>query len=341
MMMSRPTRSRSQAAAVTVALCASACWSATYHVAQRAPKASDQNAGTAAAPLATLGAAMQKAKPGDTISVGDGVYREEGTWPEKDWEDPAQRLTLTAAEGARPVIDGADPVPGPWEPADVKLADRAAKLAAIYACAWEPYSTMVFVDGEPLGVAIDMVRLAGIEVTSNVLILGQGPIGLMATALAKRAGARRLFVSQPARRVARVELARRFGADAVIDPTETPLREYDFGCEIDRVLVTSPPQTLPEAFDVAAKGGIVSFIGIEHGEGAFCSFDANAFHFKKLQLRASFASPALFTPLALQHLRAGLVDGEALISHRFPLARIADAMAAADAPDAVKVVVTG
>jgi len=94
------------------------------------------------------------------------------------------------------------------------------------------------------------------------------------------------------------------------------------------------------AFAVACKGGIVSFIGIGYGENAYCKFDVNAFHFKKLQLRASFASPALYTPRALQCLREGLVDGAALISHRFPLSRIAEAMEVARDPSrAVKVII--
>ncbi len=194
---------------------------------------------------------------------------------------------------------------------------------------------------EPLGVAIDMVRLAEIETTSNVMLIGAGPIGLMALALVKRMGARRVFFVAHKHQEARRRLVERFGADAIIDPSETRIEDYEFGCPIDRVLVTSPPQTLNTAFAVAAKGGLVSYIGIAYGDGAYCRFEANDFHFKKLQLRASFASPALYTPLALQYLREGVVDGPALISHRFPLSMIAEAMEVArDKRTAVKVVVT-
>ena len=189
--------------------------------------------------------------------------------------------------------------------------------------------------------AIDMVRLAEITIDSNVLVIGPGPIGLMAVALAKRAGARRIFVSGHKRRARRLELARAFGADACFDPDGTPLAKANFGCGIDRVMVTAPPRTIAAAFDVACKGGIISFIGIEYGDGARCTFDANKFHFKKLQLRASFASPALFGAQALSLLREGVVDGEALVSHRFPMDEIEPALeiARSDA-NAVKVVVT-
>ena len=197
---------------------------------------------------------------------------------------------------------------------------------------------------EPLGVAIDLVRLAEVNINSNVLVMGPGPIGLMALALVKRMGVRKVFMSAFSAEKARVAVARKFGADAIIDPAQTPLAKYDFGCKIDRVLVTTPPPTLSDAMAVCCqgniKGGIISFIGIGFGENAYCRFNANDFHFKKLQLRASFASPALFGAQALQYLREGVVDGPALISHRFPLSRLADAMkTAADRSKALKVIV--
>lgn len=213
---------------------------------------------------------------------------------------------------------------------------------AICAIPYEDLTPEVACQQEPLGVAIDMVRLAEITPGSNVLLIGPGPIGLMALQLARRAGARRVFVSGRTRhRPGRVELAKRLGADAFIDTETTPLEDYDFGCPIDRVMVTAPPRTIGSAVKVAAKGGIISYIGIEYGSGATCSFDANDFHFKKLQLRGSFAAPALFGPLALRYLREGVVDVKAMISHRYPLDKLSEAyQTALDGPAAVKVVVT-
>lgn len=193
---------------------------------------------------------------------------------------------------------------------------------------------------EPLGVSIDLVRLADIKPESNVLLFGPGPIGLMALAIVKRMGARRVFLSAFKRETARIAVAEKLGVDGIFDPSETPLPEVDFGCAIDRILVTTPPPTLGEAMQIACKGGIISFIGIGYGENAYCKFDVNAFHFKKLQLRASFASPAMYTPQALQYLREGVVDGEMMISHRFPLDQIAQAMEVARDPSrAMKVIV--
>ncbi len=211
---------------------------------------------------------------------------------------------------------------------------------AICAIPYEGLTPEVACLQEPLGVALDLVRLADITPESNVLIMGQGPIGLMTTALVKRMGARRVFVSELKSRAKRVELAGQFGADACLDPTETPLAQYDFGCGIDRILVTAPPKVLPSAFDIASKGGIIAFIGIAFGEAANVTFDANAFHFKKLQLRASFASPALYGPRALRCLKEGVVDGAAMITHRFGLGQLGEAIAVSlSDPGAVKAVI--
>ncbi|MCC6442632.1 MAG: zinc-binding dehydrogenase [Armatimonadetes bacterium] len=196
---------------------------------------------------------------------------------------------------------------------------------------------------EPLGVAIDMSRLADIEIGSHVVVSGLGAIGLMALRLAKLSGAGRIYACDVSSAGLRLEMAKRFGADEVICADKIALQEYAFPRPPDRFLVSSPPRTLKTMFDIAAKGAILSFIGIQYGEGANLTFDANEFHFKKLQLRASFASPALYTPRAYELIRTGMVDAAALITHRFPLSQIHTALrtAACDRGSAIKVVVEG
>ncbi len=192
---------------------------------------------------------------------------------------------------------------------------------------------------EPLGVAIDMVRLTEIEPMSNVLVMGAGPIGLMAVVLAKRQGAENVFVCQRARRKKRRELAVEWGADGVLDPSE--LENADFGCAIDRIMITTPPNTIATAADLATKGAILTFIGLGQGESGQIQLDGDAFHFKKLQLRASFASPALFGPRAVEYIEKGIIDAEALVSHQYPLEQLPQAMETATKdPEAVKVVIS-
>jgi L-iditol 2-dehydrogenase len=182
---------------------------------------------------------------------------------------------------------------------------------------------------EPLGVAVDLVETVGIGLCDSVLIVGLGPIGLMALRLAKLKGAKKIVAAARSHSIKRIELARQFGADEIIYTDLTPLESYSFANGgVDKILITAPPQTIPAALKVARVGGVIGFIGIEYGSGANITFDANDFHFKKLQLRASHASPALFFPLCIDLLKSGAIDGNAMVSHTFGLEQFADAMKA-------------
>lgn len=211
---------------------------------------------------------------------------------------------------------------------------------AISAIPYEGLTPEVASLQEPLGVALDLCRLSDFSPSSNVLIIGQGPIGLMATKIAKMHGVNSLYVTDFASKSVRKEAALSYGIDGFIDAESKNLISYCSDKNINTILVTAPPPAIGDAIKLAEKGAIISFIGIGHGKAAQLCFDANEFHFKKLQLRASFASPALYGPLALSLLKEGKIDGNSLISHRFPLSDIVKAMdVATHDPKALKVVI--
>jgi L-iditol 2-dehydrogenase len=179
---------------------------------------------------------------------------------------------------------------------------------------------------EPLGVALDMTYVADITLGDDVLVLGLGPIGLLSIPLARRQGAARIYAANRSGGK-RANLARLYGADSVILTNEAPVESSAFWRGgVDRALVSASVSAVQDALPVMNYGGIIAFIGIEYGPGATLTFDANEFHFRKLQLRASHAAPALYFPTCLQLLKDKHVNGEALISHVMPLERIAEAM---------------
>ena len=194
---------------------------------------------------------------------------------------------------------------------------------------------------EPLGVAIDLCEVAQITPYSTVLVVGLGPIGLMAVRLAKLAGAKKIYAATFSAREKRNALALEFGADELLYEDESPLAQRKLDPAPDRILTSAPPSSLGDCVHVAAPGAHIAFIGVGHGDSDRMVLPGNKFHFKKLQLRSSFAAPALRTPMALELLRIGRVDGEKLISHRFPLADAAEAVrvACTDKNNAIKVVV--
>jgi threonine dehydrogenase-like Zn-dependent dehydrogenase len=194
---------------------------------------------------------------------------------------------------------------------------------------------------EPLGVAIDLCEVAGITPYSTVLVVGLGPIGLMAVRLAKVAGAARIYASTFSQRERRNLLALEFGADELLYEDERPLALRKLDPPPDRILITAPPPIIRSCIAPAALGAVLAYIGVGHGETDRIELPANEFHCKKLQLRSSYASPALRTPMALELLRSGRIDGARLISHRFPLSEADRAIRTAcrEKNDAVKVVV--
>jgi len=87
---------------------------ATYVVDRAAGNASDENAGSAAAPWKTIAraAAARELEPGDTVLIRSGVYREHVDIQVSGEE--GKPITFAAAPGARVVIKGSERVRGRW-----------------------------------------------------------------------------------------------------------------------------------------------------------------------------------------------------------------------------------
>lgn len=79
-----------------------------YYVSSKNPSSGD---GTEQNPFRTIGSAATLAQAGDTVIIGEGVYRE---WvkPKNGGLSETQRITYRAAQGAHPVISGAEVVVG-------------------------------------------------------------------------------------------------------------------------------------------------------------------------------------------------------------------------------------
>jgi parallel beta-helix repeat protein len=112
---------------------------AIYHVAPRVNAADDANPGTPGRPWKTLARATHALKPGDTLLLHGGVYRETITLPTSG--TAAAPITLRAADGEQPVITGADEI-REWRP--------VAGEGAIYRTPWEHVFAIDQRDGQPV-----------------------------------------------------------------------------------------------------------------------------------------------------------------------------------------------
>lgn len=192
---------------------------------------------------------------------------------------------------------------------------------------------------EPLTVAIDVALRADIPLNGEVAVWGAGPIGIMACKIAKLRGARRVFIVGSPRDTPRsrfrLELAREFGADVTISGNEDAVDEIKGAVDdgVDRVLMTAPPSAIPAALRVCRFGGIVALIGLEERANQTIELDINAFHFQKLQMRASHAIPNHYFPMALDLLARGVIDPDRIITHVFQLSEFRLAFETANISD--------
>src|SRR6187549_1162242 len=117
---------------------------------------------------------------------------------------------------------------------------------------------------DPFGNAVH-TALAFPVLGEDVLVSGAGPIGLMATAVARHAGARHVVVSEP--NAFRRELATRMGATLTIDPTARTLqdvqRELGMTEGFDVMFeMSGNADALRTGIGQMAHGGRVAMLGI-------------------------------------------------------------------------------
>ena len=110
-----------------------------YYVKQNAHP---MGSGTAESPFRTIGEAAALAQPGDTVLIGEGVYRE---WvsPPRGGSSDTHRIRYCAAEGCRPVVTGAEPLTGwtLWQ----KDVWRATADNAVFG-GYNPYADEIYGD---------------------------------------------------------------------------------------------------------------------------------------------------------------------------------------------------
>ncbi|HYM12765.1 MAG TPA: alcohol dehydrogenase catalytic domain-containing protein [Bryobacterales bacterium] len=174
---------------------------------------------------------------------------------------------------------------------------------------------------EPLAVILHAFELTRIEAGETVAVMGAGPIGLLAAAVARIAGAGRVIVAD---RIAyRLALAREMGADAVVDiarekPAEAIL-DLTGGRGAHLILdAAGKPDSINPALASVRPGGRVLLIGIP--SEAMTGLDLHAAMNREaalLTLKRSNRNDHA----ALGLIESGRVAAEKLVTHRFPLDR--------------------
>jgi L-iditol 2-dehydrogenase len=105
------------------------------------------------------------------------------------------------------------------------------------------------------------------------------------------------------------------------------------------MLATGAPGAWDLALSAADKGATIQLFA-PSGPGEARAFDVDDVFFRELEIQASYSAGPHDTRFALKLIADGAVPAERLVTHRFPLERTGEALAAARSREGVKVIVT-
>jgi len=195
---------------------------------------------------------------------------------------------------------------------------------------------------EPLACAINGQELLNVGMEDTVVIIGAGPLGCMHVDLARTRGARKIVLADMRER--RLELARPFGADVLVnvekENLEERVRQETGGCGADVVIVSAPSGKAQEqALLLAAKHGRISFFGGLPKTSPTISLNANLVHYKELFIMGAYGSKPRHNRMGLDLLASGKIHCSSLIGLTVPVERIVEAMGAVSEGTILKAVV--
>ena len=171
---------------------------------------------------------------------------------------------------------------------------------------------------DPLGNATH-TALSFDLVGEDVLITGAGPIGIMATAIARHVGARHIVVTDV--NDYRLELAARLGASKTLnvehDSIDTAMRElgmmegFDVGMEM-----SGHPRAFRDMLGAMHNGGRVALLGIPPGE---ITIDWNQVIFKGLMIKGVYGREMFETWYKMASMLQSGLDVSPVITHHLPV----------------------
>ena len=202
------------------------------------------------------------------------------------------------------------------------------------------YEEATFV--EPFGCVVRGQRVSKLRAGQSVLVLGAGLAGLMHVALARASGASLVVATDV--HPFRLDAARRFGADLVLDATsedvEQRFRAINDGKLADQVIVsTAVPAVNEQAFRLVERGGTILFFALVT-PGVDLAYPAFDLWNRGVSITQSYAAALPDLVQALELIRRGRIPIQEMITHRLPLARVSEGFQrVAAAGDSIKVVI--
>lgn len=169
---------------------------------------------------------------------------------------------------------------------------------------------------DPLSIALYTVQRSRMKPGDDILIMGTGPQGLMAILCAKALGAARIFAAGSGERLVKAAELGAIPIDYKREDVVEKIKDMTYGRGVPAVLeCAGTSKSITQACLAAAKGGVVSIIGIPHADP---SLPIKRIVLDEIELVGNRANPntARATIDLLQNHR---IDLSPLMTHRFPL----------------------
>jgi len=194
---------------------------------------------------------------------------------------------------------------------------------------------------EPVNTCLKGIDGLALQPGETVLTIGQGPIGILLSVLAKRAGATLITSDLHAERLT---ISRSFGLEHTIEGSQVDVvarvRELTDGRGSDAVILAVGGNSLIRtAMDAARPGGrVLLFAQTQHGEAVI---DPAAVCVEEKTLLGSYSASVDLQEESVGFVMNHEMDLERLVSHRFPLAESTKALdlAAHPQPSSMKVLI--
>lgn len=183
---------------------------------------------------------------------------------------------------------------------------------------------------EPLSVAIWSCQRAQVSVGSRVLITGAGPIGVIVAQTAKAFGASEVIITDTVE--SRRTFALSHGASRAIDPTKESLSGLDVDVFID---ATGVGKAVYDGIKAVGPNGRVILVGMGDDD---VLLPVDYIQSRELWVTGIFRYTNTW-PTAIELVSSGKVDLDSLVTHRFNLDQVEEALKAPKLPGAMKPVV--
>jgi threonine 3-dehydrogenase len=189
---------------------------------------------------------------------------------------------------------------------------------------------------DPFGNAVHAVFAGGDVTGQTVAVTGCGPIGLMAVALCRASGAAHILATDVS--VYRLELARKMGADTVVNVSKSDPTATIGGEELDALLEFSGhPKAINQGLDMLRPGGRAALLGLP--AGAVELNLAEQVILKGISLHGVFGRRIFETWYRATNLLQK-VDLDSVVTHSFALVDIDQALALMRSGECGKVVLS-